>query len=192
MGDDHRPNQCCRASDCEEQIDLFEQLGISAQTAGEAIGKAFADMARGVDVSVGDMLKRVGLLIAKLLIMSALSAIPGIGGLLSGVAGGLFAGFGFDNPIDDTKAFRWGMDFTRQFGAGMNSMLGNGLGLPKMEPAPVAGGMGQPTFEVQIFEPGPDTYAKVVRKGVDALGTAGRLGLMRNGLGRAKDDWDGR
>ena len=181
----------------EKVAGKFDYLAAAAQGAGEAIGRAFGQMATGVQINVAKMLASIGLMIAKTLILKALAITLGGPaswgfGLVSGILGGLIGGAGFDNPIADTQAFRWGMDFTRQFGAGMNSMLGNGLGVPKMEPATIAGGMGGIGFDVHVHNAGPDTYVNIVRKSVAGMSDNDRLGLMRDGLGRAYDNWDGR
>ena len=181
----------------EKIADKFDYLTAAAQGAGEAIGRAFGQMAAGVQINVAKMIASIGALIAKALILRALKTVLGGPeswgyGLVSGILGGLIGGAGFDNPIADTQAFRWGMDFTRQFGAGMNSMLGNGLGVPKMQPAGIAGGMGGIGFDVHVHNAGPDTYVNIVRKSVAGMSDNDRLGLMRDGLGRAYDDWDRR
>jgi len=182
-------NKAMAATD--KGIDWFGALQQAAGAAGQSIGRAFADMAAGAEVSIEKVIIQVVKLIAKLLIMAALYAIPGVGPILSQFAGGFMGAVGFDNPVSDSQAFRWGMDFSRQFGAGVNSMLGNGLMMPQMQPAAI-GGMGGVAFDVHVHNAGPDTYVNIVRKGVASMGSQDRLGVMRDGLGRAYDDWNGR
>jgi hypothetical protein len=182
-------NKATAATD--KGIDWFGALQQAAGAAGQSIGQAFSDMAAGAQVDIGKVIVQIVKLIAKLLIMAALYAIPGVGPILSQFAGGVMGGLGFDNPVSDTQAFRWGMDFTRQFGAGVNSMLGNGLTLPQMQPASI-GGMGGVAFDVHVHNANPDTYVRVIRKAVASMGAQDRLGVMRDGLGRAYDDWNDR
>lgn len=173
-----------------KQIDIFQEMAAVAGAAGEAIGRAFADMAKGVHVSTADMLKQIGLLIAKMMILIALKSwTGGISDVVKGVISGVFNSF--DSGPGDTWAWRQGADFVRQFGAGVNSMLGNGLTLPQMQPAAI-GGMGGVAFDVHVHEPGPDTYVKVVRRGISQMSDNEAFGLYRNKLGRASDRWDGR
>ena len=176
----------------KKTIDWFGALQQAAGAAGESIGRAFADMAAGAEVNVGKVIEQVVKLIAKLLIMAALYAIPGVGPILSQFAGGFLGAVGFDNPVSDSQAFRWGMDFSRQFGAGVNAMLGNGLTLPQMQPAAIGGMGGGMAFDVHVHNATPDTYVSIVRKAVKSMGSADLRGTMRDGLGRAYDDWNDR
>lgn len=191
VGDVWKPRSLEVDEKVKKTINWLGALQQAAGAAGQSLGTMFKDMAEGAEVNLEKVIVSIVKLIAKLLIMAALYAIPGVGPILSQFAGGIMGGMGFDNPVSDTQAFRWGMDFTRQFGAGVNSMLGNGLGLPQMQPATV-GGMGNVGFDVHVHNATPDTYVQIVRKGVKAMGSADRLGLMRDNLGRAYDDWNGR
>ena len=175
----------------KKTIDWLGALGQAAGAAGQSMGQMFGDMAAGAEVDVGKVILQIVKLIAKLLIMAALYAIPGVGPILSQFAGGFLGAVGFDNPVSDTKAWRWGADFVRQFDQGMSSMLSGGLSLPQMQPAAI-GGMGGLAFDIHVHEPGPDTYVKVVRRGVAAMSDNEAFGLYRNKLGRASDRWDGR
>jgi len=173
-------------------IDWLGALQQTAGAAGQSLGTMFADMAKGAEVHLGKVIASIAKLIAKLLIMVALYQIPGVGPILAQFAGGFLGAVGFDNPVPDTQAFRWGFDFARNFHEGLNSMVSGGLGLPQLQPATISGISGAIAFDVHVHEPGPDTYVKVVRRGVAQMDAQDRLGLMRLGLGRAYDDWSGR
>jgi len=184
-------NKAIAATD--KGIDYLGALQQAAGAAGESLGTMFSDMAKGAEVDLGKVILQIAKLIAKLLIMVALYQIPGVGPILSQFAGGFLGGaVGFDNPVPDTQAFRWGLDFARNFHEGLNSMVSGGLGLPQMQPAAIGGMGGGLAFDIHVHEPGPDTYVKVVRRGVAQMGAQDRLGLMRSGLGRAYDDWNDR
>ena len=173
-------------------IDWLGALQQAAGAAGQSLGQMFSDMAEGAEVNLGKVIEGIAKLIAKLLIMAALYAIPGVGPILSQFAGGFFGAVGFDNPVSDTKAWRWGADFVRQFDQGMSSMLSGGLSLPQMQPAAIGGMGGGLAFDIHVHEPGPDTYVKVVRRGVAAMSDNEAFGLYRNKLGRASDRWGSR
>jgi len=176
----------------EKTIDWLGALQQAAGAAGQSLGQMFSDMAEGAEVNLGKVIEGIAKLIAKLLIMAALYAIPGVGPILSQFAGGFFGAVGFDNPVSDTKAWRWGADFVRQFDQGMSSMLSGGLSLPQMQPAAIGGMGGGLAFDIHVHEPGPDTYVKVVRRGVAAMSDNEAFGLYRNKLGRASDRWGSR
>jgi hypothetical protein len=174
-------------------IDWLGALQQAAGAAGSSLGTMFADMAAGAETDLGSVIVQIGKLIAKLLIMAALYAIPGVGPILSQFAGGFLGAVGFDNPTNDTKAFRWGFDFARQFHQGISASVTGGLGLPSMQPAALAGlAGGGMAFDIHVHEPGPYTNVEVVRRGVSQMSDNEAFGLFRNKLGRASDRWGDR
>jgi len=175
----------------KKTIDWLGALQQAAGAAGQSMGQMFSDMAKGAEVNMETVIVQIGKLIAKLLIMAALYAIPGVGPILAQFAGGFLGGVGFDNPVSDAKAWRWGADFVRQFDQGMNSMVGAGLSLPKMQPAAI-GGLGGMAVDVHVHEPGPDTYVRVVRRGMAEMSDNDAFGMVRGKLGRQIDRWNGR
>jgi len=178
----------------QKTIDWMGALQQAAGAAGQSLGQAFSDMAAGAEMDLGKVIEQIGKLIAKLLIMAALYTIPGVGPLLAQFAGGFLGGVGFENPVEDTKAFRWGFDFARQFREGINASITGGLSLPSMQPAAVtAGGFaGGIAFDVHVHEPGPYTQVEIVRRGIEAMSDQQAFGLFRTRLGRATDKWAGR
>jgi hypothetical protein len=154
---------------------------------GGSIGESMANMAKATNKSVDDILIGLTKLIVKLLVVKALSFIPGWGGFASSFAGGLLGGLGFDDPTNDLRAWRFGFDFASNFRSGMASSFGNGVPTPGL---PNLGGM-QPVY-VKVYEPGPRTSVEVVREGLSRMSSAEQFEVQRGGLGNAYLRWEGR
>ncbi len=160
----------------------------TALRVAQNIGEAFGQMAREGEKDIGQIIAALTKMIIKLLIVKALQlALPGFGGqFLGSVAMGFLGALGFDDPAADAKAWKFGIDFGRNFRAGMMQALnpaGASLAFAGATPVPV---------QVQVFEPGPMTSVRVVRSGLRRMSEFDRLDVQRLGLGRAGDRWNER
>jgi len=178
----------------EQFLDMAETLKQAAGTMASEFGRALGEMVVKGEDSVEALLIMLGKLIAKMLIVAALQALFSaafgpMGGMLAGQFGmGLMGGLGFDEPKMDTRAFRWGFDFARQFREGVSASLTGGLRLPQMQPAPVPagafGGSGQ--FQVVVTEATPATTVRLLRR----VGRDGwREVLVGGGLADADENY---
>lgn len=179
-------------SKLKDKTDDFGQAIKSAsETMAQSFGNALGQMVKDGKLQIDQLIIMLIKLVAKMMLVLTLKALLGpIGGQF---AGGLMSGlFGFEDPKMDTKAFRWGFDFARQFHEGVNASLLGGLRVPSMQPAPVpAGAAGGGRFDVHVHNATPDTYVRIVQAGVASMSDADAFGLFRQKLGPAADRWSG-